>query len=85
MPFLYLQQTMLFFWIKHNRVLTLDEYDNNTAGNMTPYNGHAGPVFMLLPASYTNKALITMFKYFPGYKNFVAAPLGKNFVLYSAR
>jgi len=70
--------------IQHNRILILDEYDKNTERNMTPYNGHAGPVYMLLPAAYANNAVTTMFKYFPGYKNFVATPLSKNLVLYSA-
>ncbi len=71
--------------IQHNRILILEEYDKNTERNLTPYNGHAGPIYMLLPAAYNHTAVTTMFKYFPGYKNFVATPLSKNLVLYSAR
>jgi len=71
--------------IQRNRILILEEYDKNTERNMSPYNGHAGPIYFLLPAAYSSAAVTTMLKYFPDYKNFVAKPLSKNLVLYTAQ
>jgi len=70
--------------ILHNRLIELDDYDENTEHDMTPYKGHAGPVYLLLPADYTGKKLATMCKYFPGY-DLKAIPLSKGYVLYTGQ
>jgi hypothetical protein len=73
--------------IKHNRVITMDvppivagiNYDDYA------YDGHAGPLYMLLPASY-NSAISDMFiKFFPGYSNFTVTKLSPQYILYSAK
>jgi len=71
--------------ILHNRVIIPEDYDENTEPDMIPFKGHAGTVYMLLPASYTGKKAAIMLKYFPGYKDFKITPLSKNFVLYTGQ
>jgi hypothetical protein len=73
--------------IKHNRVISLTvppsvataDYDDYA------YEGHAGPLYMVLPAGY-NAAIDTMFtKFFRGYSNFTSKKLSKDYVLFSAK
>ena len=72
--------------IQHNRIITVDPYDSDIAADdRIPYLGHAGPINMVLPASYDAKKLAVMLKYFPGYKNFAAMQISKNYVLYTAQ
>jgi hypothetical protein len=71
--------------IQHHRIIVLNEYDENTEKNIDPYNGHAGPIYMMLPATYTGKQVAVMCKYFPGYKNFTPTRLSKDYVLYTAQ
>jgi len=72
--------------IQRNRIITLEPYDAEIADeDRVPYLGHAGPIYMVLPADYTGSKLATMIKYFPGYKNFLATPLSKNYMLYTAQ
>lgn len=73
--------------IKHNRVITLNVPPSVATVNYDDYayDGHAGPVYMVLPAGY-NAAIDTMFtKFFPGYSNFTAKRLSKDYVLFSAK
>ncbi|HEY0244005.1 MAG TPA: hypothetical protein VGC01_00450 [Mucilaginibacter sp.] len=71
--------------IQHNRIITIDPYEEDTVSDMVPYKGHAGPIYFLLPAEYTGRKASIMFKYFPGYKDFTATQLSKSYVLYTAR
>lgn len=73
--------------IKQNRVITLDIPPSVATVNYEDYayDGHAGPLYMVLPAGY-NAAIDTMFtKFFPGYKNFTAKKLSKGYVLFEAK
>ena len=70
--------------IQHNRIITLNPYDEDTAEDLIPYNGHAGPIYLLLPVSYTANQTAIMFRYFPGYKSFTARRLTKGYTLYTA-
>jgi hypothetical protein len=73
--------------IVHNRVITLDVPPAATAINYDDYayDGHAGPLYILLPASY-NQMLLDMFmKFFPDYHNFSIKKLSSKYVICSAR
>lgn len=65
--------------IQHNRVIILDPYDPGT-----PYRGHAGRIYLTLPASYSGESLAAMMRYFPDYQNFVCRRLSNNYLLYTA-
>ncbi|MDB5112019.1 MAG: hypothetical protein JWR67_3133 [Mucilaginibacter sp.] len=71
--------------IAHNRIITIDPFDENTQNDLVPYLGHNGPIYMLLPINYTGKKAMVMSKYFPNYKTFTPTRLSKNYVLYSAQ
>ncbi len=80
MPFLPLE-------IKHNRVITLDVPPSVAGVSYEDYgyDGHGGPLYMVLPAGY-NAAIDTMFtKFFPGYGNFTEKILSKGYVLFEAK
>lgn len=73
--------------IKHNRVITLDVPPSVAGVNYDDYayDGHAGPLYLLLPAGY-NAAIDTMFtKFFPGYSHFTETKLSKDYILFSAK
>jgi hypothetical protein len=73
--------------IKHNRVIALDVPLSVATVNYEDYayDGHAGPLYLLLPAGY-NAAIDTMFtKFFPGYSNFTEKRLSKDYVLFEAK
>jgi hypothetical protein len=72
--------------VKHNRIITFDPLgdDLSTDEDLFTYNGHAGPLYILLPKSYVGvKANVYMSK-FPGYHNFTLHQSGKNYVIYTA-
>ncbi len=72
--------------IQHNRIITINSYYEGIEDDIVPYLGHAGPIYMVLPVSYTGKKATAMCQYFPGYKNFTATPLSsKSYVLYTAQ
>lgn len=71
--------------IRHNRIVTVDPYDENTINDIIPYKGHAGPIYMLLPADYTGNKAAVMAKYFPGYSDFTPIRISKNYLLYTAQ
>jgi len=71
--------------ISHNRVITIDP---PTLGEQIDYedfiyDGHAGPLYLLLPANYNNVA--TLLKFFPGYSSFTTTQLGRKYILYAAK
>lgn len=73
--------------INHNRVITLEPVGADIKLNYENYiyDGHSGPVYIVLPADYilnSKAAIIT--KCFPDYKNFKETDLSDDFVLYSA-
>lgn len=73
--------------IKQNRVITLDVPPSAAAINYEDYayDGHAGPLYMVLPVGY-NATIDTMFtKFFPDYKNFTEKKLSQGYVLFSAK
>ena len=73
--------------IIHNRVITLDvpplagtiNYDDYG------YDGHAGPLYILLPASYNQTTLNMFMKFFPDYHNFTIKKLSPKYLLCSAQ
>ena len=73
--------------IVHNRIATLEEPPYNIAFDYNDYDytGHAGPIYMLLPASYTGVKAAILMKLFPGYHNFTTKKLSSAFTLYSAK
>jgi hypothetical protein len=73
--------------IKNNRVITLDVPPSVVSVNYDDYSydGHAGPLYLVLSAGY-NAAIDTMFtKFFPGYSNFTEKKLSKDYVLFEAK
>jgi len=73
--------------IIHNRVITLDLPNPNVkfGPDDFSYDGHAGPVYMLLPASFSGKNAAMLESFFPGYSGFTQKSLSRNYVLYSAK
>lgn len=73
--------------IAHNRTITIDppapgakiEYEDYS------YGGHAGPLYMLLPANYAGGKAATLMKFFPDYTGFSQQRLSAGYILYSAK
>jgi len=73
--------------IQHNRIITLEniaDYDHINLEDYE-YDGHAGPLYILLPISYQGEKADTILKFFPGYKVFTETRLSEKYVLYSAK
>lgn len=72
--------------IAHNRMITIDMPETGT--DIDPYDylydGHAGPLYILVPANYKASQVAMLLKFFPGYNNFSAKKLS-GYVLYSAK
>lgn len=73
--------------ITNNRIITLQPIGNDLSINQDDYRyqGHAGPLYILLPESYNGPKEKMIMKSFPGYKGFNISMLSKNYVLYSAQ
>ncbi|GAA3975222.1 hypothetical protein [Mucilaginibacter dorajii] len=73
--------------INHNRYITLDPISADIKIDYDDYvhYGHAGPIFILLPASYMGPKSNIIRKCFPGYKGFHMDMLSDKYVLYSAK
>lgn len=73
--------------IIHNRIINVEPIDNVQTVDPESYihAGHAGPVYMLLPASYVGAKAAIYIKNFPDYKSVTMRRLSKNYVLYTAR
>jgi hypothetical protein len=71
--------------IQHNRIITVNRYYDGLGDDLTPYLGHAGPIYMLLPKDYEGTEATVMLTYFPGYNNFTHTKLSKNYILYTAK
>ena len=71
----------------HNRIITLQPIGNDLIINQDDYRyeGHAGPLYILLPENYNGPKEKMILKAFPGYKGFNVSMLSDNYVLYSAQ
>jgi hypothetical protein len=70
--------------IQHNRSIVIDDLDVEES-NVSCYYGHAGPLYVVLPAALSGKEVNIMYRYFPGYSNFQPKPLSKDYILYAAQ
>lgn len=73
--------------INHNRYIILDPIDSDIKIEYDSYvhYGHAGPIYILLPAGYMGPKSNIIRKCFPGYKGFRMDMLSNKYVLYSAK
>jgi hypothetical protein len=73
--------------ITHNRTIILDPIIAGEQINYDDYSydGHAGPLYLLLPANYSAEQDKMAMNFFPGYKDFIRQKLGSNYVLYAAK
>ena len=73
--------------ILQNRIITLPPIsaDLRIKADDYRYDGHAGPLYIVLPESYAGPKEKLIMKSFPGYKGFNISMLSNNYVLYSAK
>lgn len=73
--------------IKHNRIITLEQISDYDQIDLEDYeyDGHAGPLYIVLPASYSEKVADTILRFFPDYHDFAEIKLSEKYVLYTAR
>jgi hypothetical protein len=79
--------TSLGLEIKHNRVITLQPISDDLKINFDDYkyDGHAGPVYIVLPESYAGPKEKFILKAFPGYKGWYGSMLSDRYVMYVAK
>jgi hypothetical protein len=72
--------------IQHNRIITLEPLNNDISINTDDYThqGHAGPLYILMPHEYIGIRASVILKSFPGYKGFSLKELSDDYVLYFA-
>ena len=73
--------------IEHNRIITLPPIGADLKVNADDYryDGHAGPLYIVLPETYVGPKEKLIMKSFPGYQGFNITMLSNNYVLYSAK
>lgn len=73
--------------INHNRIITFDPLGNDLSSDtdIFTYAGHAGPIYMVLPKSYTGAKAQVYMKSFPGYHNFTMLQASKSYVIWMAK
>jgi hypothetical protein len=73
--------------ITHNRIITLQPIGANLKIDADDYRyeGHAGPLYIVLPESYAGPKERMIIQSFPGYKGFNQSMLSGKYVLYSAK
>jgi hypothetical protein len=73
--------------IKHNRVLGLEPIGNDLKIDMDnyEYDGHAGPLYIILPDNYAGPKEKLILKSFPNYKGWYGSKLSDKYVMYEAR
>ena len=73
--------------VAHNRVLCLEPIGENLKIDMDDYeyDGHAGPLYIILPESYAGPKEKFILKSFPGYKGWYGSMLSDKYVMYLAR
>lgn len=71
--------------IEHNRIITFDPAgDDFNIENRYDYNGHAGPLYIILPLNYMGSKADLYLGSFPDYHNFTVYKPGK-YLIYSAQ
>jgi hypothetical protein len=73
--------------IAHNRVLGLEPIGNDLKIDMDnyEYDGHAGPLYIVLPDNYAGPKEKLILKSFPDYKGWYGSKLSDKYVMYEAR
>jgi hypothetical protein len=73
--------------VMHNRTITLQPIgaDLKIDADDYRYEGHAGPLYIVLPESYAGPKERMIIQSFPGYKGFNQSMLSGKYVLYSAK
>lgn len=71
----------------HNRIITLQPIGGDLKIDTDDYryDGHAGPLYIILPESYAGPKEKMILKSFPGYKGFSQSMLSGKCVLYSSK
>ena len=72
--------------IEHNRVLGLEPIGNDLKIDMDnyEYDGHAGPLYIILPDNYAGPKEKFILKAFPNYKGWYGDKLSDKYVIYKA-
>ncbi len=72
--------------IKHNRVLGLEPIGNDLKIDMDnyEYDGHAGPLYIILPDNYAGPKEKFILKSFPDYRGWYGDKLSNRYVIYKA-
>ncbi|HEY4197920.1 MAG TPA: hypothetical protein VGM63_20405 [Mucilaginibacter sp.] len=73
--------------IKHNRVLNLEPIGDDLKIDLDDYehDGHAGPLYIILPDSYAGPREKMILKSFPDYKGWYGSMLSGRYVMYQAK
>jgi hypothetical protein len=72
--------------IKNNRIITFNPVnDQLQAENSNSYYGHAGPIYIILPASFKGAKANVYMNHFPGYHNFLSQKVSGKYLIYSAQ
>jgi len=73
--------------IKNNRIITLPDIGDDLKIDVDDYRyeGHAGPLYIILPETYSGPKEKMIMKSFPGYKGFNVSMLSDKYVLYAAK
>jgi hypothetical protein len=73
--------------IEHNRVLGLEPIGDDLKIDMDnyEYDGHAGPLYIILPDSYAGPKEKFILKSFPDYKGWYGSMLSDKYVMYEAK
>lgn len=73
--------------IKHNRVITLQPIGDDLKIDFDDYeyDGHAGPLYIILPESYAGPKEKFILKAFPDYKGWYGSMLSDYYVMYAAK
>ncbi|MBS1503608.1 MAG: hypothetical protein JST32_16180 [Bacteroidetes bacterium] len=73
--------------IKHNRVITLQPIGDDLKIDLDDYeyDGHAGPLYIILPESYNGPREKMILKAFPDYTGWYGSMLSDGYVMYAAK
>src|SRR3569833_2145414 len=73
--------------IRHNRVITLQHIGDDLEINFDDYeyDGHAGPLYIILPESYAGPKERFILKAFPDYHGWYGSMLSNNYVMNAAK
>ncbi len=73
--------------ITHNRILNLEPIGDDLKIDFDDYefDGHAGPLYIILPDSYAGPKEKFILKSFPNYKGWYGSMLSDKYVMYQAK